>query len=51
MYKVHLLQYESKFNNVFNANPGNQGSLIILFFGKRWYLSGASHASDSMSGG
>jgi hypothetical protein len=25
MYKVHLFQYKSQFNNVFNVNPGNQG--------------------------
>jgi hypothetical protein len=30
MYKVHLFQYESQFNNVLNVNPGNQGSPIIF---------------------
>jgi hypothetical protein len=30
MYKVHLFQYKSQFNTVFNINPGNQGSPIIF---------------------
>jgi hypothetical protein len=32
MYKVHLFQYKSQFNNVFNVNPANQGSPITFFF-------------------
>jgi hypothetical protein len=32
MYKVHLFQYKSKFNTVFNVNPGTQGSSITYFF-------------------
>jgi hypothetical protein len=30
MYKVHLFQYKSQFNNVLNVNPGNQGPPIIF---------------------
>jgi hypothetical protein len=29
MYKVHLFKHKSQFNNLFNINPGNQGSPII----------------------
>jgi hypothetical protein len=32
MYEVHLFEYKSQFNNIFNVNPGNQGSLIFFFF-------------------
>jgi hypothetical protein len=28
MYKVHLFQYKSQFNTVFNVTPGNQCSPI-----------------------
>jgi hypothetical protein len=31
MYKVDLFQYKSKFNNIFNINPGNQGSPITFY--------------------
>jgi hypothetical protein len=30
MYKVHLFQYKSQFNTVFNINPGNKGLLFYL---------------------
>jgi hypothetical protein len=42
MYKVHLFQYKSQFNTVFNVNPGNQDSpspflvfnhiIIVLYY-------------------
>jgi hypothetical protein len=32
MYKVHLFQYESQFNTVFNVNPGNQDSPMTFVF-------------------
>jgi hypothetical protein len=30
MFKVHLFQYKSQFNTVFNVNPGDQCSPIFL---------------------
>jgi hypothetical protein len=32
MYEVHLFQYKSQFNTVFDINPGNQYSQITFIF-------------------